>query len=312
MVRRAAGDDLDAVIAADVQLQAVEDDLAVFDARQDGAAQGLGLLHDLLEHEVLVAALFRGGDLPVDVVVFLFDGQLHGVEELDAVAAEDGDLAVLHVDDVTGVFDQRRHVGGDEILALAEAEQQRRVLARGVDMIRIVRAEDAEGVRALDPVQDHVQSVRDRRDLGQAHAVFHELRDDLRVGLRGELHALLLQKFADLEIVFDDAVMDDGDLAVLGDVRVGVDIVRFAVGGPAGMADAERAGQLCAAVGLGDQVLQTALGLFDLQNAVLLHADARGVIAPVLQTRKALQQNGRSLISAYISYNTTHMKLFLL
>ena len=106
--------------------------------------------------------------------------------------------------------------------------------------------------------------------------------------------------------------MDDGDLAVLGDVRVGVDIVRFAVGGPAGMADAERAGQLCAAVGLGDQVLQTALGLCDLQNAVLLHADARGVVAPVLQTRKALQQNGRSLISAYVSYNTTHMKLFLL
>ena len=74
-----------------------------------------------------------------------FDGQLHGVEELDTVTAEDGDLAVFHVDDVAGVFDQRRHVGGDEILALAEAEQQRRVLARGVDMIRIVRAEGCRG-----------------------------------------------------------------------------------------------------------------------------------------------------------------------
>ena len=93
---------------------------------------------------------------------------------------------------------------------------------------------------------------------------------------------------------------------------MGVGVVRNPVRGPAGVPDAERAGQLCAAVGLGDQVLQTALGLFDLQNAVLLHADARGVIAPVLQTRKALQQNGRSLISAYISYNTTHMTLFLL
>ena len=289
MVRRAAGDDLDAVIAADVQLQAVEDDLAVFDARQDGAAQGLGLLHDLLEHEVLVAALFRGGDLPVDVVVFLFDGQLHGVEELDAVAAEDGDLAVLHVDDVTGVFDQRRHVGGDEILALAEAEQQRRVLARGVDMIRIVRAEDAEGVRALDPVQDHVQSVRDRRDLGQAHAVFHELRDDLRVGLRGKLHALLLQKFADLEIVFDDAVMDDGDLAVLGDVRVGVDIVRFAVGRPAGVPDAGSAVQQRAVFRHRGKIFKPALALCNVQHAVFCHADACGVIAPVLQPRKPLQ-----------------------
>ena len=102
--------------------------------------------------------------------------------------------------------------------------------------------------------------------------------------------------------------MDDGDLAVLGDVRVGVDIVRFAVGGPAGMADAERAGQLCAAVGLGDQVLQTALGLCDLQNAVLLHADARGVIAAVFQTAKAVQQNGRRLFAADISNDSTHNK----
>ena len=35
--------------------------------------------------------------------------------------------------------------------------------------------------------------------------------------------------------------------------------------------------------GFCDQILEPALGLFDLQNAVLLHADACGVIAPVFQ-----------------------------
>ena len=108
---------------------------------------------------MLIAALFRGGDLPVDVMVLLFDGQLHRIIDLHAVAAQYGDLSVVHVHDVARVLDKRRHVGGNKVLALAEADEQRRVLARGIDMVGIVRAEDAERIRALDPVQDHVQSV---------------------------------------------------------------------------------------------------------------------------------------------------------
>ena len=36
----------------------------VLDARLNRIGSCLGLLHDLLEHKVLVAALFRGGDIP--------------------------------------------------------------------------------------------------------------------------------------------------------------------------------------------------------------------------------------------------------
>ncbi len=42
--------------------------------------------------------------------------------------------------------------------------------------------------------------------------------------------------------VLDDAVVDDGDLAVAAQVGVGVDVARRAVGGPAGVADARPAG----------------------------------------------------------------------
>ena len=106
--------------------------------------------------------------------------------------------------------------------------------------------------------------------------------------------------------------MYDGNSAVLRDVRVGVRVIWLAVGGPAGMADAERAGQQRAVFRLCDQILKTALGLFDLERAVLLHTDARGVIAPVFQARQTLQQNGGGLLGSYVSYDTTHMKLFLL
>ncbi len=156
MVRRSAGDDKDAGKFAhllDRELEIVEDDLAVLDARGDGAAQRLGLLHDLLEHEVLVASLFRGGNLPVDGEVLLFDSLPERVVDLDAVARQHGDLAVLHIRDIARVLDDGRHVGGEEVAALAVAEQQRRVLARGDDAVGAVGAEHTERVCALDAAQ---------------------------------------------------------------------------------------------------------------------------------------------------------------
>ena len=156
MVRRAAGHNENAgkfTHLLNGELEIVEDDPAVLDAWGDRAAQRLGLLHDLLEHEVLVAALFRGGDLPVDGKVLLFDLLLQRVVDLDALARQHGDLAVFHVGDVARVLDDGRHVGGEEVAALAVAEQQRRVLARGDDAVRAVGAEHTEGVGTLDAAQ---------------------------------------------------------------------------------------------------------------------------------------------------------------
>ena len=106
--------------------------------------------------------------------------------------------------------------------------------------------------------------------------------------------------------------MDYGDAAVLRDLRVGVDVIRLAVGRPAGMADAERAGQGSTVIRFCNEVLQTALGLFDLQTAVLFHADAGGIVSAVFQARQTLQQDRSRLLLSYVSNDTTHMKLFLL
>jgi hypothetical protein len=65
------------------------------------------------------------------------------------------------------------------------------------------------------------------------------VRDDLGVGVRGELHALLRELALELEVVLDDAVVDEGD--VPRDVGVRVHLGGAAVRRPAGVADAERA-----------------------------------------------------------------------
>ena len=51
----------------------VEHDPAVDEMAEQRVGHRGGLLGDLLEHEVLVAALFGGGQVPVDVELAVFD-----------------------------------------------------------------------------------------------------------------------------------------------------------------------------------------------------------------------------------------------
>ena len=73
------------------------------------------------------------------------------------------------------------------------------------------------------------------------HLVGDEMGDHLGVGLGRELDAAALQLGAQLGEILDDAVVDDRH--AVGRVGMGVDLVRPAVGRPAGVADADRARQ---------------------------------------------------------------------
>ena len=65
-----------------------------------------------------------------------------------------------------------------------------------------------------------------------------QVGDDLRVGVAAENVALGLELAFEGGVVFDDAVVDDGDRAVAAEMGMGVDVGGAAVGGPAGVADA--------------------------------------------------------------------------
>ena len=68
--------------------------------------------------------------------------------------------------------------------------------------------------------------------------LFDQVRDDFGVGLGLEDVAFALQLFFERQEVFDDAVVDDDDVAGAIAVRMGVLFGGTAVRGPAGMADA--------------------------------------------------------------------------
>ena len=198
---------------------------------------GLGRLVDLLEHEVRESALLRLGDVPVDVHHLRLHG--HAVEgrDLRSERGDRGHLALAEDEHSLGVRDDGRDVRGDVVLVLAQADDQRRVEPRADQELGVVAREHGQRVGAFDALQRGT-------DGGQEVALvvgLDEVGNDLGVGVGGKLVAGGLQLRLELGEVLDDAVVDDEDLAVAVGVRVGVDVGRLAVGGPARMPDAEPA-----------------------------------------------------------------------
>src|SRR5690606_37565651 len=110
---------------------------------------------------------------------------------------------------------------------------------------------------------------------------------------RGEGVAEFGQPFAQGAVVFNDAVVDDGQ--PLGEVWVGVTLGGFAMGGPAGVGDAQ--------VALDGFCGQGVFQLYDLANgAGTLDAlagdqdsDSGGVVATVFETTQAFYEYGRDV-----------------
>ncbi len=132
--------------------------------------------------------------------------------------------------------------------------------------------------------------------------------DYLRVGLAAERVALAQQVGLELGEVLDDAVVDDGELVVVGEVRVGVGVRGTAVGRPARVADARHAVGKRVRAEVVSQHLQLARALAHLEGAVAVDdGDARGVVAAVLQSGQAREQDGLARARAYVSDDSTHV-----
>ena len=59
---------------------------------------------DFFQHKMGIAALFRSGHFPRDMLRLLFNLFAQSVIERGAVAVEYDHIAVVEVDDLTGVF----------------------------------------------------------------------------------------------------------------------------------------------------------------------------------------------------------------
>ena len=111
---------------------------AVGHALGQRVGDGARLLVDFLEHEVAVLALLRriGGQLAL--AHRALGGVAVLVEHLDGRAADVGDVAFFEEHEAARDRQQRGDVRGDEVLADAEADDDRATFAREDDALRLV------------------------------------------------------------------------------------------------------------------------------------------------------------------------------
>ena len=164
--RGAAGDDDHLVDRAQVLLgdpQLVQDQAAVSSVRPSRvSADRVRLVVDLLLHEGVVAALLGGGGVPVDVVVLALGRRAVEADDRGALGGDRHDLVLAELERLAGVPDEGGDVGAEEVLAVAEADDQRAVAAGADDHAGLVgvHGQQREGARRGRSTTWRIASVR--------------------------------------------------------------------------------------------------------------------------------------------------------
>ena len=288
----------------------VEHDATVLQMPEQGVGERAGLLGDLLEHEVVVATLLSGREIPVDVERLAGARVLVEVGDRVALGGDHHDLVLAEFDGVARVLDESGDVGCDEHLVLADTDDQWRRPTRRDDRVGVVGMREDQRERTVESTQRCV-CARDEVACGRAGVVLtlDEVHRGLGVGVGGELDALGLELGAQRSVVLDDPVVHDGDLAVGAHMGVRVAIGRLTVRRPARVPHPGGARQGFP-TDRGDllvQVLESACLLLDGRVTVPVeNGDTRRVISAVLHSTQRLDNDVEGFAPAHVSDDSTH------
>ena len=306
MVAGAAGDDVQLAGAfergEEFGAEGGKVQFAMRQAAFEGVGDGGRLLEDFFLHVVFVAAF-------ADEVARLFafvdgarDFRAARVIDLAMVAGDARQVVFLQGDEAAGDGQQREDVGGGEVFADAEADDHRRAVARGDDFVGAVGGDDGDGIRSAQAgggVAHGTQQV-----VMLAVVAVDEVGDGFGVGVGGEGVARRAQFVADFLVVFDDAVVDDGDSGA-AHVRVGVGFARHAVCRPTGVGDAAVAVDVFGP-GFANEARHFADGAAAVNSAVVVDGKACGVVAAVFEALQAFEQDGDDVAFGNAGDDSTH------
>jgi hypothetical protein len=204
------------------------------------------------------------------------------IGDRDPLPGENRHIAIGEEEHVACVVENRRYVGGKEVLAVSHAHHDRRTGPCGDDFIGL-----------------HPRNHRDREDPGDltqcgpygghhvAHEVlFDQVGDDLGVGFGLEDMPFGLELLFQPEVVFNNAVVHHHEVALAVAVRMRILFVGAAVSGPACVTDPGRPCHgrrfQCA-----HQVPQFAFGSSEVQFVIIAALRPGRVIAPIFQPRQS-------------------------
>jgi hypothetical protein len=133
-----------------------------------------------------------------------------------------------------------------------------------------------------------------------------KMSDYFGVGLRGEVDACFGQLRPQRGEVLDDAVMDDGDPAVLTDMRMGVVVGGTTMRGPAGVPDAGRGLRQRILSDQSFQIREFPRLLAHLEPAVADDGNTGRVVSAVFESAQARDHYFEGLLLAHIAHDPAH------
>ena len=205
--------------------------------------------------------------------------------------ANHGDVLVVQINDLIGVFDDGACIRTKKELFLADAHHQRTTLSGGYNLVGVVLVENGNGVSTNDGAQGDTHGCEQIHVFLRAY-IFYQLHQHFGVGVALKFDAFLLQLLLQHSIVFNDAVVDDGQISRERNVWVRIGGVGLSVRGPSCVGNADRSSRVfvrCKVL----QVGHLALGLIHSQVAIFCQQGNSGtVIASIFQSLESLNQNG--------------------
>ena len=134
-----------------------------------------------------------------------------------------------------------------------------------------------------------------------------QMGQDLGVRAGPEFMAGIEQFLFEPVVILDDAVVDDRNPAGLVEVRMGIDVGRRAVSGPARVANAEipATGSDFSRRARPSSILPILLA--DEQFATVQDSDAGAVVAAIFQPPQTLEEDGRDRFLTDVSNDAAHI-----
>jgi len=184
---------------------------AVLDHAGQRAPDRFRLLMNFLEHEVLIAALFRRFRVPGDlgqrqllfIPVQVIEGHLSGYDP--------GGQQVFHIIDLPGVFQQGRNIGGQIRVLLRDPDDQGGILPGGIDFPGIIAEHDRQGIASPNPDHHPGEGVH-RSDFVFVVVIVDQLDHHFRIRVAVEPVAMAEKLFLQLRVVLNNPVVDADNL----------------------------------------------------------------------------------------------------
>ena len=212
------------------------------------------------------------------------------------------DVPVVGKDHVARLAEERGGVGGEEVLLVPEAYDERCLAPGAHQQVWVVVVDHDEREVALELLVGLDDGV------GEIALVvgLDQVRNRLGVSIGAECVTLRLEPLLELAVILHDPVEHDGQLALLARrQRVGVALGDGTVRRPAGVAETGRRARAVRRRCL-LQELEVADGADVLEAVVLEERDARGVVTAVLEALKTLDEERLGCSRPDVSDDSAH------